>query len=137
MICVDTNVIIDVLASDVNWYEWSSHQIAAARKAGPLLCGHVVAAELSSRMSSPEELERTLGSLGIEVADLDMDAAFIAGHAHREYRDRGGKRESLIPDFLIGSQALSMGASMLTRDPRRFRSYFPSLPLITPENDHG
>jgi predicted nucleic acid-binding protein len=137
MICVDTNVIVDVLVSDVNWYHWSSHQIAAARKAGALICGHVVAAELSAQMSSVAELEETLDSLGVEVAGLDMEGAFTAGQAQREYRRRGGGRESLIPDFMIGSHALALGASILTRDPRRFRSYFPSLPLITPETDNG
>lgn len=48
---------------------------------------------------------------------------------------RGGRREKLLADFLIGGQASSMGAELMTRDPRMYRSYFPELPLITPETD--
>jgi predicted nucleic acid-binding protein len=38
----------------------------------------------------------------------------------------------VLPDFFIRAHAVAAGLSLLTRDPRRYRSYFPTLELITP-----
>jgi predicted nucleic acid-binding protein len=67
------------------------------------------------------------------MVEASLDAAWRGGQAYREYRKRGGDRPPLLPDFLIGGHAQALGATLLTRDPRRFRSYFPDLNLITPE----
>ncbi len=36
------------------------------------------------------------------------------------------------PDFFIGAHALVEGHTLLTRDARRYRSYFPGVRLIAP-----
>ena len=38
----------------------------------------------------------------------------------------------MLPDFFIGAHAVVAGMSLLTRDTRRYRSYFPTVVLITP-----
>ncbi len=43
-----------------------------------------------------------------------------------------GARETILPDFMIGAQAEDIGAALITRDPRRYRSCFPDLKLIAP-----
>jgi predicted nucleic acid-binding protein len=59
-------------------------------------------------------------------------ALFAAGKAFRAYRDAGGSRENVLLDFFIGAHALILGMPLLTRDPKPFRTYFPTLELITP-----
>jgi hypothetical protein len=51
-----------------------------------------------------------------------------------KYRKKGGERRSPLPDFYIGSHAAVVGMTLLTRDPARYRSYFPNLDLIAPIN---
>ncbi len=130
-------MLIDVLARDPVWSRWSSLRIAEARASGDFVAGHVVVAELASQAESAEALDEIVAGLGIKIVPLDSRAAYLAGQAFREYRRQGGARTSILADFLIGAHALTLGAAMLTRDPRRFQVYFPSLPLITPENDNG
>jgi predicted nucleic acid-binding protein len=65
--------------------------------------------------------------------NIPFDAALIAGWAHREYRSRGGRREQTLPDFLIGAHAVVSGYRLLTRDPKRYRTYFPDLEIIAPD----
>jgi hypothetical protein len=57
---------------------------------------------------------------------------FLAGHVHCRYRQVGGSREKVLPDFVIGAHAMVLGCGIVTRDARRYRSYFPWVPLITP-----
>jgi predicted nucleic acid-binding protein len=63
---------------------------------------------------------------------LPWEAAFLAGKAFREYRQRGGVKTSPLPDFYIGAHAQVAGLTLLTRDARRYRTYFPELQLIAP-----
>ena len=138
MIYVDTNVVLDILQRDPVWFDWSLEALESGRASEQLVTGHIVAAEVGHYVTSVEALARSFSGLMIDVIDTDLDAAFAAGQAYREYRRRGGERSSLLPDFLVGGHASAVKAHMLTRDPRRFRSYFPDLPLITPETkDHG
>jgi predicted nucleic acid-binding protein len=38
-----------------------------------------------------------------------------------------------LPDFYIGAHAAAAGLTLLARDARRYRTYFPRLPLIAPD----
>src|SRR2546429_431253 len=63
---------------------------------------------------------------------LPYRAAWPAARAFTAYRKRGGKRTAPLPDFFIGAHALVEGLTLLTRDARRYRTYFPRLRLIAP-----
>jgi predicted nucleic acid-binding protein len=63
---------------------------------------------------------------------LPWDAAFLAGKCFQSYRRRGGEKRSPLPDFYIGAHAAVSGLVLLTRDPSRYRTYFPKLDLIAP-----
>ena len=134
MIYVDANIILDTMTDDPDWYEWSAAQLEAGRLSTGLVTGPIVAAEVGHYLESAEVLEDTMARLDIALMDVGFDAAWRAGQAFRDYRGRGGDRVSLLSDFMIGAHASAIGATMLTRDPRRFRSYFPDLALITPED---
>ena len=64
---------------------------------------------------------------------LPYAAGFVAGRAFVEYRRRGGVRTSPLPDFYIGAHAAVAGLKLLTRDARRYTSYFPKVLLISPD----
>jgi predicted nucleic acid-binding protein len=132
MILVDSNVIMDALDLDATHHEWSVRQLIDMRLE-PLFINHVVVAELSARAASYDHLDKMLSDLELPIDPLDNAIAFRAGQAFADWIDIGGRRGALLPDFLIGAHADVRGARVLTRDPRRFRSYFPEVELITPE----
>lgn len=130
---VDSNVLIDVLSGDARWGDWSSSAIRRAGAAGPLVINEVVYAEVSARYSSIEVLEAELPSDDFQRERTPWPAAFLAGKVFVEYRRRGGNRRSPLPDFFIGAHAAVAGIRLLSRDPARYRTYFPTVDLIAPE----
>src|SRR5713226_6793581 len=63
---------------------------------------------------------------------LPWEAGFLAGRMYREYRRKGGVRRSPLPELFIGAHAVIAGMTLLTRDARRYRTYFPKLKIIAP-----
>lgn len=68
------------------------------------------------------------------IEEIPLAAAFLAGHAHATYRQAGGRRAAILPDFLIGAHAAVTGRPLLTRDPRRIATYIPGAALISPHD---
>lgn len=68
-----------------------------------------------------------------EREPIPFEAAFLAGKAFFSYRKRGGTKTSPLPDFFIGAHAAVAGYRLLTRNATRYRTYFPTLSLITPD----
>lgn len=131
-IFVDSNVILDIVTDDDVWLAWSLGQLSRFTLGERLIIDDIVFAEISSRYPTIEELEELVEGMGLVVEPLPRAALFLAGHAFKLYRDRGGTRDGILPDFLIGAHAAVTGRTLLTRDRGRFRSYFPDLELITP-----
>ena len=132
MIMIDSNILLDVLDVDSEWYEWSAGAIVDATNASLVAINPVIYAEASIRFASPEEFEEVFPAKIFHREQLPFLAAFLAAKAHFTYRRRGGFRTATLPDFFIGAHALVANFKILTRDPRRFRRYFPSVELITP-----
>ncbi|MGH8514387.1 MAG: type II toxin-antitoxin system VapC family toxin [Gammaproteobacteria bacterium] len=97
-----------------------------------MLINPVIYAEISPYFDHPAALDAVLEKVGIEYRDISREALFLAAKAHQAYRRRGGARTGVLPDFFIGAHAAVLGAPLLTRDVRRFQSYFPSVRLVTP-----
>lgn len=133
MIFVDSNILID-LVEDGDWTDWSRRTLDACR-AKPIVTNLIVFSEISRAFRSAADVSVFLRELGIELVAFDRDAAFRAGRAQVEYRWSGGKHVSILADFLIGAHATTLSASLVSRDKRRFGTYFPELTLITPENE--
>ncbi len=133
MIFVDTNVLLDVVIDDAAWADWSQQQLNAAVLRDRLAINPVVYAEFSSRFAKIDDLDAMLASVEIAVAEMTRAALFLAGQAFKTYRRRGGPRTSVLPDFFIGAQAAVLRAPLITRDAGRYRSYFPTVELVTPE----
>jgi predicted nucleic acid-binding protein len=129
---VDTNVLLDLVTDDPNWADWSVAQLEAASLDGPLLVNDAVYAELAVRYIRIEDLEAFLDAAGLEMAPMPRAALFLAGKVFTQYRRSGGSRTGVLPDFFIGAHAAVARLPLLTRDVGRYRTYFPSLRLITP-----
>jgi predicted nucleic acid-binding protein len=129
---VDSCVLIDVLANDPTWADWSLDQLERCAALGPLLINPLILAEISPRFERASDLEVALAGLPLVKAALPWDAAFLAGQAFKVYRQSQGLKTSPMPDFYIGAHALVAQLQLLTRDAARYRSYFPTLALVAP-----
>jgi predicted nucleic acid-binding protein len=129
---IDTNVLLDVLLEDEEWIDWSAARVADAAQQGRVVVNPIIYAEVSSAYDDIESLERALPAQYYVREPLPWDAAFLAGRAYIAYRRRGGTRRSPLPDFYIGAHAAVAGHTLLTRDPRRYQSYFPRLRIVAP-----
>lgn len=132
MLLVDTNVLVDVLEDDPEWADWSISQLRAQSKVHPLAINPVIYAELSLTFSTVEALDKTLEGLDLALMELPRPALFLAGKAFVHYRRQGGKKSNVLADFFIGAHAAVLKCPLLTRDARRYQTYFPSVVLITP-----
>lgn len=137
MILVDSNVLIDVLDRDPNWFEWSASNIDRAALGSYLFVNPVVIGEMAPRFEVLDDLRVILAAMLVDVEPLMPEGAFLAGRAFEAHRRRKQPTaaKSILADFFIGGHAQAVGATILTRDPRFYRSYFPGVPLITPSKD--
>lgn len=132
MILVDSNVVFDVVTNDERWAGWSQSQLEQAAAAGPLAINDIIYAEISTRYVTIEAVDALLQDLEVEVAKIPRSALFLAGKAYLRYRATGGVRTGVLSDFFIGAHAAVARWPLLTRDARRYRTYFPTVELITP-----
>ncbi|MGH8674593.1 MAG: type II toxin-antitoxin system VapC family toxin [Burkholderiales bacterium] len=133
MLLVDTNVILDVVQNDPEWAPWSQARLDAASLRHALLINPVIYAELSIAYRRIEELEEMLSKGEFRVEPVPREALFLAGKAFVQYRESGGAKAGVLPDFFIGAHAAVAGIPLLTRDLRRYGTYFPKLELISPQ----
>jgi predicted nucleic acid-binding protein len=134
MTLVDSSVLLDLVTDGEAWADWSQAQLERAALNGPLLINDVVYAEVSARFISIEAVEAALLDMGIEVAPIPRSALFLAGKAYLRYRASGGIRTGVLSDFFIGAHASVERLPLLTRDARRYQTYFPAISIIAPEN---
>ncbi|HTZ70508.1 MAG TPA: type II toxin-antitoxin system VapC family toxin [Acetobacteraceae bacterium] len=133
MILVDSDALFDIITNDTAFAAWSAEQLDHARLSGRVSINDVIYAAFSVRYRSPEEVDGVLGDMGIDRRPMPGPALFLAGKAFLRDRRCGGTRSGVLADFFIGAQAAVEGLTVLTRDPRRYRMYFPSVALVTPE----
>jgi predicted nucleic acid-binding protein len=133
MTLVDTNVLLDVATNDRRWAAWSLHQLDSAAIRGPVLINAVVYAEFSIGYARVEEIDRVLADAGLALTEIPRSALFLAGKVFQRYRAQGGSRTGVLPDFFIGAHAAVAQFPLLTRDPRRYRTYFSGITLIAPD----
>jgi hypothetical protein len=132
MLLVDTNVLVDVLEDDPQWADWSIQQLRFQSKIHRLVINPIVYSELSLTFSTVEALDQTVVGLGLAMIEISKPALFLAGKAFVRYRRQGGTKTNVLGDFFIGAHAAVSGLQILTRDTKRYRSYFPSVVLVAP-----
>jgi hypothetical protein len=129
---VDSNVVLDVVTEDADWIDWSASMLARAAQQGRVVINPIIYAEVACGFTNIEDLDRALPADYFSREPLPWPAAFLAARAFLAYRRRGGSRPSPLPDFFIGAHAALSGYTLLTRDRRRYKTYFPKLRLIEP-----
>jgi predicted nucleic acid-binding protein len=129
---VDSNILLDLFTEGSDWLNWSLLQLENAAIDGPLLINDVIYAETSIRFERIDEFDTALADAGIAVMGMPRTALFLAGKAFSRYRNLGGVRTGVLPDFFIGAHAEVARLPLLTRDVRRYRTYFPTIELIAP-----
>ena len=131
-VLVDSNVIIDVATEDPEWGEWSASALEECAEGSILIINPVIYAEVSIGFKTIEELEDVLPPEYFRREPVPWEAAFLAGKCFVRYRRRKGTRATTLPDFFIGAHAATREYRLLTRDAARFRTYFPTVRLVTP-----
>lgn len=131
LVIVDSNVVMDITNRDPRWEAWSAEQLA--RFTGRIVINPVIYAELCFPLHSVEEADQLISYLGLKYQNFPRKSLFLAAQAFRLYRQRGGTKSAPLPDFFIGAHAAALGIPIITRDVTRYQSYFPHVPLISPE----
>ncbi len=129
---VDTNVLLDVLTDDPKWGDRSAAALTTALDRGRVVINQIVYAEVSAGFDRIEELEAALPEAFFVRESLPWSAGFVAAKAFVAYRRAGGTKAAPLPDFYIGAHAAVLGYTLLTRDSRRYATYFPRVALLTP-----
>ncbi|MDA8039347.1 MAG: type II toxin-antitoxin system VapC family toxin [Actinomycetota bacterium] len=130
---VDSSIVLDILTADRVWAKWSGEALAQARDDGPLVINPIVYAEVSTGFERIEDLDDAVPAQDFRREALPYEAGFVAGKAFLAYRRRGGNKPVPLPDFYIGAHAAVRRYRLLTRDAARYRTYFPTVELVTPE----
>jgi predicted nucleic acid-binding protein len=129
---VDSNVILDVATEDPSWFDWSATRLGELAEDHVLIVNPIVYAEVSVGFATIEALDAALPPDRFRREALPWEAAFLAGKCFERYRRGGGRKRSPLPDFYIGAHAALRRMALLTRDPGRYRTYFPTLQVIAP-----
>jgi hypothetical protein len=129
---LDSNVLLDLATADPSWQAWSEGQLRNALKIGSVGINPIIYAEIAPAFSSVAALERWLDPRIFQRLGLPYEAGWIASRAFLQYRKSAGLKTAPLPDFYIGAHAEVSGLTLITRDATRYRTYFPSVSIVSP-----
>jgi predicted nucleic acid-binding protein len=132
-VLVDSNVILDVFLDDPTWADWSESTLEEYAQYAKLSINPIVYSEVSIGFERIEDVESALSKAGFQIMEIPKEALFLAGKTFLKYKKGKGVKKSPLPDFYIGAQAAVLDFVLITRDVARYRTYFPSIRLISPK----
>ncbi len=132
-VLVDSNVLLDIFLDDPLWAEWSESILENFSDTAILYINPVIYSEISMAFERIEDLESAVNGGGFQMLEIPKEALFLAGKAYLKYKKGEGIKRSPLPDFYIGAQAAVFNLDLITRDVSRYRTYFPTVKLISPE----
>ncbi len=128
---VDSSVLLDILSRSAH-VEASTAALRRATREGGLVACEVAWAEVRASFADVGQFARAMERLGVQFDACDAETASAAGEAWRQYRQRGGSRSTLIPDFLIAAHATLQADRLITRDRGFLRKAFTALKVLDP-----
>ena len=129
-VAIDTSVLLAIFKGDAEGAFWLEKLQQLAETAA-LRLSPVVLAEVRSFFASDEACLKALDSLQIQFSDLEKSSAVFAGTVFRKYRQAGGPRTTILPDFLVAAHAAKQADALATKDRGYMRSYFPKIRLVS------
>jgi len=129
---VDTNIWIDCMDPGSPWHEWSVDQLQSCSEQAPVHVNLVIYTELLIPGPDMDALDAMLDVYETLRSPLPWTCAGLAAQAYLNYRRGDGARLAPLPDFYIGAHAAVANLSVLSRDVRPYRNYFPRLRCIGP-----
>lgn len=132
-VLVDSCVLLDLFTNDPNWADWSEATLEQYSQTNTLYINSIVYAEISIGFNQIEEAENAINQLDIKVLEIPREALFLAGKVFLQYRKNKGTKRSPLPDFFIGAHVSVSKFSLITRDTKNYKTYFPQIKLIQPK----
>ena len=130
---LDSSVLWAIIKKEPGHDDWMQALIQAASD-GPLIISPIAFAELAPSTSDAAGLTEFLGRLAISYDSISPDAAHLAGLTFKRYRQAGGPRQHLVPDFLIAAHAQTQANRLAAIDRGYLRQWFPGLRLLSPRS---
>jgi hypothetical protein len=131
-VMVDSNIILDIFLDDPLWADWAESALEKYSYDATLLINAIIYSEVSIGFERIEELEAAVARAGFQLVEIPKEALFLAGKVFLQYKKRKGIKMTTLPDFFIGAHAAVLDIELITRDVKRYRSYFPTVRLIAP-----
>jgi hypothetical protein len=129
---IDTNVLLDIFGADARFGEVSARAFRRCLAEGAIIACEVVWVEIAAAFSSATAFEQAMKTLGVGFSCVNERSVLAAARAWRGYRTRGGKRERVVADFLVGAHAMEQCDRLLSRDRGFYRECFKGLKLLDP-----
>jgi hypothetical protein len=129
---LDSNVLLDILIPNEKFVTVAAEIIDDASQPGSLVVCDIVYAEICVHFRTQRECDYFFDSNDIRVEPLRRPSHFLASRIWRTWRSQGGKRDRVLPDFLIGAHAQLQANRLVSRDRGFYRSLFPKLPVVDP-----
>jgi len=130
-VAVDTSVLLAIFKGEPKGELWLEC-LQAAAEAASLLVSSVVLGEIRSFFPSDDACRNALKKLDVRHSPFTEEASLLAGKIFRTYRNEGGPRKTILPDFLVAAHAATQADSLATEDRGYLRTYFPAIRLLTP-----
>lgn len=130
-VAVDTSVLLAIFKGEPKGERWLEC-LQSEAEAAPLLVSSIVLAETRSFFPSDEACREALRNLELRHSPLTEEASLLAGKIFRRYRNEGGPRKSILPDFLVIAHAATQAERLATEDRGYLRTYFPTIRLLAP-----